>query len=45
MDKIKWEVLEQMEWRSKTFEPGEIITDTTNGYMVAMEAQGKVKRA
>lgn len=45
MDKIKWEVLEQMEWRDKTFEPGEIITDSENGYMKAMEAQGKCKKA
>ncbi len=45
MDKIKWEVLETMEWRNKTFEPGEIIEDTENGYMKAMVYQGKCKKA
>ncbi len=45
MDKITWKVLETMEWRDKTFEAGETIVDTENGYMKAMEAQGKCEKA
>lgn len=44
-DKIKYEVLEKMEWRSKDFEPGSFIFDTDNSYMRAMIAQGKLKIA
>lgn len=44
MDRVKWEVLEEMEWRDKVFQPGEIITDTENGYIKAMVEQGKLKK-
>ncbi len=44
MDKIKWEVLEAMEWRNRDFQPGDVIVDTENTYMQAMERQGKVKK-
>lgn len=44
-DKIKWEVLEEMEWRNKNFMPGEEIIDTDNSYMQAMVHQGKLKKA
>ncbi|BDU67711.1 MAG: hypothetical protein TYPL_3640 [Candidatus Tyloplasma litorale] len=45
MDKIKWRVLEPMEWRDKSFKPGDEIVDTENGYMKAMAAQGKCEKA
>ncbi len=44
MNKIEWLVLESMEWRNKNFQPGEVIVDNENSYMIAMENQGKVKR-
>ncbi len=45
MDKIKYEVLMDMEWRNKNFKAGEIIIDNDNSYMRAMIEQGKCKKA
>ncbi len=44
MNKFKWEVLEEMSWRNKDFQPGQIIEDTDNTYMRAMVHQGKLKK-
>ena len=44
MDKYNWVVLEQMEWRNKTYEKGDVIQDTDNTYMRAMVHQNKIKR-
>ena len=45
MDKIKYNVLEEMEWRGKIFTKGQTIEDTDNSYMRAMIAQGKLEKA
>jgi hypothetical protein len=44
MQKFKWEVLQDMEWRNEAKKPGEIIIDSDNSYMRAMVHQEKVKQ-
>ncbi len=44
MYKIKYEVLQEMEWRDKKFTKGQIIEDNDNSYMRAMIEQGKLKK-
>ena len=41
--KLKFRVLETMEWRNNDYEPGSIIEDTHNSYMKAMIHQGKLE--
>lgn len=43
-DKNKYEVLETMEWRNKTYNPKDIIEDTHNSYIRAMIHQGKLRQ-
>lgn len=43
-DKHQYKVLETMEWRNSTYEPGAIIEDNDNSYMRAMIFQGKLEK-